>query len=270
MFKSVAFGGGGVRGGLLVGGIGALETLQGLTFPNGIYGCSVGSIVATAVAFQLSAAQIKTMFEDHFDLDKVIPSIRLTHLTDLTAKKGLFTMDLLEDTLVKSFDSFGIDLRSKQISDAPQKLYMLASNLTTHKPTLLTGNIPLLTAIKCSCCLPFVFQPQVLFNQVYVDGGLFTENLETIVPKETLVFHIGPMAETLLASELETLPFPSYAYRIYRSMRTVRPGSNVVWLQNNRISILQELTAEDKQELYKQGYSTTFRFLSKRLSQKVE
>lgn len=270
MFKSVAFGGGGVRGGLLVGALAALEQQQGLQFPNGVYGSSVGSILATAVAFQLSSAQIKTMFEDHFDLDKVLPNIRLSHLAEVSSKKGLFPMDMLEDTVLKSFDAFGIDLRTKNLCDAPQPLYILASNMTTHKPTLLTGKIPVLAALKCSCCIPLVFQPQVLFNHVYVDGGVFVDNVEDVVPKDTLVFHISPMMDTLLASDIPTMSLSTYLYAMYRGMRRIHPGPNVVWIQNKSISLLQDLTPTDKQAMYDQGYSTTLRFLTKRLSQKLE
>jgi hypothetical protein len=271
MFKSIAFGGGGARGGLMVGGLAAYEKTVGpLVFPNGVYGCSIGSILATAVAFQLNATQIKTIFEEHFDLDAILPPVRLTNVMDSLNTKGLFSMEMLEQTIVKAFDQQGISLRGKMIADTPQKLYIVASNMTTQKPTLLTGQVPILDAIKCSCCLPFVFRPQVLFHQVYLDGGLFLDNIESIVPNDTLVFHIGPMTETIFEKDLDTMPMSTYAYKLYRAMRNTHIGPNVVWLQNDTIGLLHDLTSEDKKVLYESGYSDTSRFLTKRLAQKLE
>lgn len=271
MFKSIAFGGGGARGGLMVGGLAAYERLVGpLVFPNGVYGCSIGSILATAIAFQLNATQIKTIFDDHFDLDNILPPVRLTNVVESVSTKGLFSMDMLEQTIVKAFDQQGISLRGKMMNETPQKLYIVASNMTTQKPTLLTGEVPILDAIKCSCCLPFVFRPQVLFHQVYLDGGLFLDNIESIVPKDTLVFHIGPMSETMFEKDLDTMPISTYAYKIYRAMRKTHIGPNVVWLQNDTIGLLHDLKLEDKKVLFDSGYSETVRFLTKRLSQKLE
>jgi hypothetical protein len=164
---------------------------------------------------------------------------------------------------VKAFDQQGISLRGKMIADTPQKLYIVASNMTTQKPTLLTGQVPILDAIKCSCCLPFVFRPQVLFHQVYLDGGLFLDNIESIVPNDTLVFHIGPMSETIFEKDLDTMPMSTYAYKLYRAMRNTHIGPNVVWLQNDTIGLLHDLKPEDKKALYESGYSTAFRFLTK-------
>jgi predicted acylesterase/phospholipase RssA len=61
-------------------------------------------------------------------------------------------------------------------------LFIIASNVTKGKPTIFSKDVPLLEAIKCSCCIPGVFKPQVLYNQVYVDGDLFTPNIGVIVP----------------------------------------------------------------------------------------
>lgn len=255
----------------MVGGLAAYEKLVGpLVFPNGVYGCSIGSILATAIAFQLNATQIKTIFDDHFDLDNILPPVRLTNVVESVSTKGLFSMEMLEQTIVKAFEQQGISLRGKMMNETPQKLYIVASNMTTQKPTLLTGEVPILEAIKCSCCLPFVFRPQILFHQIYLDGGLFLDNIESIAPKDALVFHIGPMSETLFEKELDTMPISTYAYKIYRAMRKTHIGPNVVWLQNESIGLLHDLKAEDKKVLFDSGYSDTSRFLTKRLSQKLE
>jgi len=271
-FKSLALGGGGVRGGLHIGALAALEQVNGnLTFPDGIYGTSVGSIVATAVAFGLKSSQIREMFEKHFHMESILPPVRLAHLVDSPVKKGLFGMDMLEKTVLDAFDSQGVDLRGKKISDADQKLFIVASNLTTLRSNLLTCGIPVLDAIKCSACLPFVFVPQVLYNQVYVDGGVFMDSLAKVVPDTCLVLHISSTADAIYPSELDTMSFSKFIHTIYRGARCGNAlGHNVLWLQNNTISILQAIGDKEKEQLYNEGFSQTRDFLTKRFPEELK
>lgn len=271
MFKSLALGGGGVRGGLHVGALAAIEATQGsLQFPNGIYGCSVGSILATAVAFNLNSKQIHEMFLNHFTLEKFVPPIRLSSFAELTTKKGLFSMDMLEDTLVAAFKSQDIDLTDKTIADAPQKLYIVASNMTTQNVTIFSGGVRILDAIKCSSCLPIVYEPQILYNQVYLDGGILVDSLVSVAPENTLVLHISAPAESIFPAELSSMPIPTFIHRIYRNMRAKVTSRNMVWLQNNTIGILHDITLQDKELLYTQGYSQTLAFLTKRRTEELK
>jgi hypothetical protein len=270
MFHSLALGGGGVRGGLHIGALAAYEKICGpLVFPNGIYGCSIGSIVATAVAFHLTSSQIYTMFETHFHLDRFLPAIRLSSIASLSVKKGLFPMEKFETALLEAFASQNVDLRGKTIADAPQRLCIVASNMTTQNVNIFAGTVPILDAIKCSSCLPLVFAPQILYNQVYLDGGIFVDCLSEIVPPGTLVFHISAPSEPIFPSDLDTMELPTYFHRVYRSMRGKPHNLDTVWLQNTTISMLQTLTPEDKKLLHEEGFSQASTFLSKRLAQKL-
>ena len=266
-FRSVAFGGGGVRGGLHVGAVSALEAIRGnLEFPDGIYGSSIGSIVATAIAFGLNGKHIKDMFDKHLNMSAFLPAFSLTSIQNLVEKKGLFSMDKLEEIIIHIFQEQGVDLRGKICNDANQKLFIVASNLTTGKGTLLTGSVPVLDAIKCSCCLPFVFQPQVLYNQVYLDGGVSLHYLHKIVPQDCLVFHISQSHKPVFANTLPEMSIMSFIGHIYNISRTDRITSNTVWLQNNTINVLQELTLEHKKILFDEGYSQTTTFFTERLA----
>ena len=271
MFPSLALGGGGVRGGLHVGALAAIEKVRGnLNFPDGIYGCSVGAIVATAVAFNLTSKQIHDMFVQHFYTDKFVPQIRLSSFADLVSKKGLFSMDMMEATLVEAFKSQDIDIQTKTISEAPQKLYIVASNMTTQNVTIFSGKVRILDAIKCSACLPIVFEPQILYNQVYLDGGIFVNSLATIVPETSLILYISPPAENIFPSEIPEMTIPVFLHRVYRNMQNNPTNKNLIWLQNNTIGILQDLKPEDKELLYNEGYSQALAFLTKRLSQELK
>lgn len=271
MYSSLAFGGGGVRGGLHVGALAALESFRGnLHFPEGVYGSSVGSILATAVAFNMKASQIKDMFENHFDLNKFVPTLRLQHISNFVEKKGFFTMDLLEETLLRAFAAQNVDLRGKLIEDAPQKLYIVSSNMTTHTTNVFSGKVSVLDAIKCSSCLPIVYVPQIVDSHVHLDGGVLLESLESIVPETGLVVHISDPAEAICQEDLPEMSVATFLHRVYRGMRGKPAANNVLWLQENSISILQNISSDDKKHLYDQGYSQTLAFLSKRFPQELK
>jgi hypothetical protein len=235
-----------------------------------VYGSSIGSIVATAVAFGLNSTQIQSIFDKHLQLSAFLPPLRLTSIQNFAEKKGMFSMDKMEESIVAMFQEHGVDLTNKTCGDAQQKLYIVASNLSRGKPSLFTGAVPVLQAIRSSCCLPFVFEPQVIYNQVYVDGGIQVHYLHKIVPENSLVIHISQVEKSFTASDVTSASIMAYTSSVYANTRKEPLPANALWLQNSTIGILQELTPEDKKLLFDQGYSQTLRFLSKFVSKKLE
>ena len=176
-------------------------------------------------------------------------------------------MDAFTQTLVRAFDRQGIDLRNALISDAPQSLYIVASNLTTRKPVLFTGKVPILDAIQASSCLPFVFHPQIIYNNVYIDGGFYVHNLHKIVPPECLVFHISRDELTINQDRLKKMSLSDYSATLYEAFRSETLTPNVLWFKNNKIALMQELTPKQKKELFDEGFEQASRFFTKRHAQ---
>jgi patatin-like phospholipase/acyl hydrolase len=269
MLKSIALGGGGVRGCLLVGALKALEDRQPLEFPDGIYGCSIGSILATMIAFRIPLKKIEELVEEEFILSKFVPNFGISSVTSFTSKKGLFSMDLFEDTLIRVFKSAGIDLKDKVIADAPQKLYIMASNLTTRRATLLTGQIPLLAAIKASSCIPAVFYPQIILNNVDLDGGVYCDCMVDAVPPTTTVFHIAYSHQPIFPADLESMTLATISRYVYAGARVgcVPRPKNVLNLNETSFMPLSDLTLADKKAMIDSGFVQASRFLSKRFLQ---
>lgn len=265
MFRSLALGGGGVRGGLHIGALRALEEKQPLEFPDGIYGCSVGSIIAACLAFGMTVAQLESLLANEFVLPNFIPPISLGAAMSFQSKKGMFSMDMLEETLIRGFARMGIDIKDKVIADAPQKLYILATNLTTRKSSLLTGQVPVLAAIRASSCIPFVYQPQVIYNQVFLDGGVSCDCIASVVPKDTLVFHIGYSQGPIVPSMVANLPIGDFFRNVYASVREgIRPSyPNVLVFDEPKLGPLTDVTDEEKKYMLETGYEQASRFLAK-------
>lgn len=265
MFRSIAFGGGGMRGALHLGGLRAvLEFQDSLTFPDGIYGYSIGSIIATAMSFNLSLQQIHQMIDEGMHLESVMKHPKLSMFTDLFDKCGLLSMDEVEQSIIKAFLKQGVDLRNKVIADAPQKLFIGASNLTLRRPVFFTGNVPILTAMKASCCIPCFFQPQIVYNNVYVDGGVYMYYFDEYLPKDCLSFIVSYTPKGLRPQDLTITELVKQLYCGQRHPPTSKYG---IWFKEDKVHVIHDIKADDKKRLIQQGYLQVLTFLTKRLAE---
>lgn len=253
-----------MRGGLHIGALRAIQEIQGdLDFPDGIYGGSVGGIMAVAVAFRVNLVKLRRVYDRYFALSSVLPTATLDHVLTTLERRGVFSTDLLMNMVLKVFDECGVDLRGKRICDAPQKLFLIASNMTTGITTLLTGRVPLLDAIRCTVAIPLVFEPHVLYGQVYLDPGVHLRCIRSVVPQDALVIHISGKCSVITPQS--TLPEILYASYSGRSIQYC--GKNMVRIRNVECGLLDDLTQADRDYLVREGYSQTLAFLTKRLTQ---
>jgi hypothetical protein len=266
MFRSIAFGGGGMRGALHLGGLKALLQFQDtLEFPDGIYGYSIGSVIATALAFRIPLHTIERMIGESMNLDAITAGVGMDNLFALVSTCGVLSMDSIEATIVKAFLSAGVDLRGKVIADAPQKLFIGASNLTLRKPVFFTGQVPILTAIKASSCIPIVFRPQVVYDNVYVDGGIHMFYFDEYLPAGCLSFIVSYSPKSLRPQDLDMLELLK---QLYTGQRRPPKSKTAIWFKEDRVHVVQDITSDDKTRLMDSGYSQTFAFLTKLFAEK--
>ena len=182
-FTKLGLGGGGIKGILHIGALRELSKYQSLQFDDGIYGCSVGSVIATYLAFNLPMDdKAVELTKKYLTFDKLLPKPSFNDLRNSLSEKGLFSMDLFETQITEMFSEAGIQIKDKKIGDALQPLHIIASNITKGVPTIFTKDVPILDALKCSCSIPGVFKPQNLYGQLYVDGGLLVPCISWIQP----------------------------------------------------------------------------------------
>jgi hypothetical protein len=205
-FRKLALGAGGVKGILHIGALQELSRFQKLDFPDGIYGCSVGSVIGTYLSFGLpiddKAVQLT---KKYLSMDRVVGKPTFQDLTNAFSSKGLFTMDAFQSSIIEMFNEVDIDIKNKKIGDTQIPLYIVASNLTKGVPTVFSKDVPILDALRCSCCIPGVFKPQELYGQLYIDGGLFTPSLSTLAP-DSLHFSLTKQTKTRITPKtVETI-----------------------------------------------------------------
>ena len=224
-FTTLTLGGGGSKGIYHVGALIELQKHQPLEFPGGVYGVSVGSIIGICVAFGLpitreEIAKNKQVFSPSFFIDE----IDFPKLANSISSKGLFTTEKLCKSVHSLFLEYGIDVNTTRLSDAKMPLYIIASNLTKGKPTIFSGDVLLIDAIRCSCAIPGIFQPQILYDQVYVDGDLFCPSLNYFVKDASNCLSISlkcaMMTNEFVPSKIESMSPLKYMHDLYASATT--------------------------------------------------
>ena len=182
-FRTLGLGGGGVKGILHIGALLELSKKQELVFPDGVYGSSVGSVIGSYIAFGLPINEESVLeLKKQLKIQNFIGDVDLKSIARSFSLKGVYSMDLFEKFIVDLFQTNAIDIRTKVIGDAKMPLYIISSNLTKGTPTIFSKNVPVLDALKCSCAIPGVFMPQVLYNQIYIDGDFFAPCMDKFIP----------------------------------------------------------------------------------------
>ncbi len=221
LFRRLALGGGGVKGILHIGALQELSKHQKLIFPNGVYGSSIGSIIATYIAFELPIDNMIPLVRKYLNFEKIVPKPSFIELADSLSSKGIFNMNLFEDTVKELFIEAGVDISTKLIKDANMPLYIVSSNITKRVPSILSGDVPILDALKCSCCIPGIFKPQVLYNQLYIDGDVYSPCIANVVPFDdsTLIMSLVKQnGESMKPSTIDKISPVDYIHNVYLSI----------------------------------------------------
>jgi predicted acylesterase/phospholipase RssA len=278
-FSILALGGGGIKGYLQIGVLEELQLLVGPLhnhFKDGIYGCSIGSILATAISFGIPVENIKNLFNKFSDINSILKKPEITDIKNILVKKGICEMDSLEKIIIEGFQEFGIDIKNKKLSDALIPLKINSSNVTKGIPTIFQGNIPVLTAIKCSCCIPLVFRPQIFNGSVYLDGGFITNILLNVIPKEyrkkTFCISIIHTRYKISASSVDSMNPLDFLYKLYKTNCMYEASRNIY---SNNLDVFYDkgsgitsFTQEEKDEMILIGRRAFLNFLTKSILQK--
>jgi predicted acylesterase/phospholipase RssA len=274
-FKILALGGGGTKGILHIGAIKFLEEKYGNIqehFTEGFYGCSIGSIFAIALAFGLKTEGLIRMAEKFSSFSEMLfNDLSIDKFKDSLTRKGLFDTALMCDFIAKMFDSEGIDLRGKNISDSHYPLFICAANLTKKTNTVFTGNVPILDAMAASCCIPLIFCPKIINDYAYIDGGYFTNIVLNFVPaeqrKETLSISIAHEDPKLSPSKIVKMSTVGYLYSLYMVSCLYEQKQNMspnnIDLNHTLASGISDVGDKEREEMISRGYELTRSFFAK-------
>lgn len=224
-FRKLVMSGGGVKGILHVGALLELSKHQSLEFPDGVYGSSIGSVVATYVAFGLPMEKAQELIQKYLSFEAILPTFDFESVAAAFSAKGVGGMECFEKQVLALFDDAGLDIRTKTMAEASMPLYIVTSNITDGVPSLFSDKVPVLDALKASCCFPGAFRPYELYGKAYIDGDILLPSISCIVPniqEDTLILVLPKRRQCILTPRrIETMSPVDYISEIHTlKMRT--------------------------------------------------
>jgi NTE family protein len=162
-------GGGGYSGTIFVGALEYLHEKKLLDLKN-LYCCSIGSLIGALFASGINPKQILNLFLD-IDLNEAVKY----NISNIGSNNCLMDDSFLE-TLIKPL----LEIHSENITlsefavKTGVNINIYTTNITTNKYVNLNNKdypeIGLKDAIKASMSIPFLFQPVMISNELYIDG----------------------------------------------------------------------------------------------------
>ena len=179
--------GGGLLGISYIGLFKYFEDTNTLSNIKSITGCSAGAIFGSLLAIGYDSKQLDTLvksmvFKDYLtiNVDSILNFIN-TKGFESGKKLNLFLKKCIKDQTGNENITF---LQIKEKYNI--KLQIGVTNLTKSKFEILNyetmPDIPIVLAISASLAIPFIFEPIVIGDDIYCDGGLL-DNL----PIETII-----------------------------------------------------------------------------------
>lgn len=291
MKADAVFEGGGVRGIAFIGAIQVMEA-NGYKWER-LAGTSAGSVVAALLACGYSARELIEIMNT-LDYSRLLGKTWLHYLPfvgkalPLLFRSGIYLNTPLEDKLTYLLNQKGVST----FSDLPEgKLKIIASDISSGKMLVLPDDLsrydispsqfPIAAAVRMSTTIPYFFQPYRLKTNIrrkpfyILDGGLLSNypiwlfDVEGIPRWPTFGFR--------LLGEHAEIPFhdirgPISMFRaMFQTMLKAHDQRHVdkhakkrtVFIPTGRVTATQfDLSAEDRDSLFRSGQDAALKFLS--------
>jgi len=179
--KHLVIGGGGPNGLITYGALSHLSKLGFWELSNieSIYGCSIGSLMAAIISLGFPFEWIDDYLVKR-PWDKLMKESYVP-IPDIINKRGIITNNFIIEFMVplltakelsstvslkELYDYNHIDIHMFSVEVNSTSLEKIDLSYTTHPDLLLT------TALSMSMAIPIMFQPTLLNDKCYIDGGI--------------------------------------------------------------------------------------------------
>ena len=199
-YDSLLLTSGGTKGYGIIGSLRYLEYNNHLSKFKKIIGISVGSIIGLLLVLKYKVKDIfyilsNNNIEDIY-LNEQIKKYNLVNNFlqnySLNNTEGIFK--LLHYFMSNKNIDFNITFKDLYNFNKINLIF-IATNINKNKLEYfsykLTPNIPVLLALKASISIPFIFEPVVINNEYFVDGGLLTTKMIKYTNKNTLIIQLN-------------------------------------------------------------------------------
>jgi predicted acylesterase/phospholipase RssA len=178
-FHNLVLGGGGPWAVAFIGALEYLEHTGLLSDVKQIVSCSAGALIGFLLCLGMSAVDIRRFLLDRFRKNRC-HCLDVEQVFDVVEKWGLDDGNRIMGCLQDALQLF-MDRRDVTFLDfaklSGKDLVVCASNVTTGAHEFMcmarTPQLSVITALRMSMAVPFLFTPVLHEGCVYLDGGLF-------------------------------------------------------------------------------------------------
>lgn len=266
MIKNIVFSGGSLKGFCFVGVLKFLEENNKLDNITSIAGTSVGACVALLFNIGYTSDELSTIFlniniEEHRDIDyENLFDIINTYGLD----KGNNIIKIFKIILKKKYDE---NITFNELYEkTKKKLYIVGTCLndmeTIYYSYKTFPDMKILDALRISFSIPFLFEPIIIDNKYYVDGGL-TNNYAINLFDNNIKTTLGIIVSNTISKEINTIEdffFASISTNYIQQIKTKIKlyKQNTIHITCDNISFINfSLDKIKKQELIDLGYNYT-------------
>lgn len=172
--------GGGPDGLAFIGALEVIETSYGMASIRNIIGCSIGAIFGVLIAAGMKSDDLRQWVIQGMHLG--LHRLDLAGIFHLNTTLGMddgskFVKHLHNGLRAKLGESITTDITLCEfVKRTGINVTIVTTNVTKMTRELLnvdtSPNIPILTAVKMSFSIPFMFKPVTWNDSIYVDGGI--------------------------------------------------------------------------------------------------
>lgn len=262
--------GGGIKGYAALGAVSKLKELEIIDEPDVYCGTSIGSSLCLLLSIGYSCEDIFTILHD-IDSDMLIKYNIDSILND--SHFGIANLDAFISVIIILLKKKNISKKitfKKLFNKFKKKLVVTGVCLNDSKlyyfNHINTPDMEVITAIRISCSIPFIFKPVIYDNKIWIDGGCFN-NYPIEYFKDKLDDVIGISLEDNDAF-IETFDdIPSYISQVFKCIikglsygKYEKYKKNTIKIKVNSNFTFFDITKEEKKILYNHGYNIVNEF----------
>ncbi|TAJ15376.1 patatin [Marinilabiliaceae bacterium JC017] len=239
----IALSGGSARGIAHIGVLKALEEYQ--LAPNVIAGTSMGAIVGVLYASGISPDEIA----------EILKSEKLYNIFGINIfKRGLLNLEPLMELFEKKIGTDDFSVLKKPF-------YVSVANLNTGRGEIVSHGKNLFRYVIASASLPFIFPPQHINDNTYIDGGLFNN-----LPAEPLVgrvdriigVHVNPNGFEKNLKGARAIAERSFRLAIAQNVKLSRNYCDY-YIEPRNIRLFSSWDYKKVDDLIEMGYQATLK-----------
>jgi hypothetical protein len=173
------------------------------TFKDGVYGISVGAIIAAYIALGFTPADLAEIFKEWVEVPLTPPSISALANAYSASKGGLDDGSIIRERIQRDFAKKGLDFNALRIRDAHIPLHVIATDVLNVQTVAFGGSMHVWDAVRASFSLPLVFEPHSIHGKLFIDGAILCTDISTCIP-------VADRKNTFFLLTTRSIPSESY------------------------------------------------------------